>query len=361
MPSTLRCLHLPGFGQSLVPASKPLPQPTGTQVLLRVLACGVCHSDLHVQDGQLDLGHGAVASFEGRCNFPLTLGHETSGQVVALGPDALGAEVASNAAVQVGDTCLVCGWIGCGSCNFCSQGDEHLCANSGFLGIARDGGFASHVVVPHPRYLIDLRGLDPVSAAPLACSGLTTYAALKKAGTRLQQHTIVVIGAGGLGLMALNVLRLMGGQGAVVLEIDADRRQAALQCGARAAIDPAAPDADQQVRQAVGGPVLFVLDLVGSAATATQSFRLLDRGGQLQVVGLLGGAMSLSLPLLAIRAATIQGSYIGSPAELRELIVLVRQHGMPTVPLDRRPLAAANAALDDLRAGRVVGRVVLVP
>ena len=357
MPGTMRCFHLTGFRQRLVAAEKPLPQPTGSQVLLKVLACGVCHSDLHLQDGQLDLGNDQVASFEGRCNFPLTLGHETSGQVVALGPDASG--VASD--VKVGDTCLVCGWIGCGSCSFCRQGDEHLCTDSRFLGVSRDGGFADHIVVPHPRYLIDLDGIDPVSAAPLACSGLTTYAALKKAGARLQQHTIVIIGAGGLGLMALNVLRLMGGQGAVVLEIDPDKRQAALQCGARAAIDPAAPDADHQVRQAVGGPLLFVLDLVGSAATATQGFRLLDRGGQLQVVGLMGGAMSLSVPLIAIRAATIQGSYIGSPAELRELIALVRQHGMPTVPLDRRPLQGANQALDDLRAGRVVGRVVLVP
>ncbi len=353
MSGTMRCFHLPGFGQSLVQASKPLPVPSGTQVLLKVLACGVCHSDLHVQDGQLDLGHGQVASFEGRCNFPLTLGHETSGQVLALGPDASG--------VEIGDNCLVCGWIGCGACSNCGQGDEHLCTDSRFLGVSRDGGFADHIVVPHPRYLIDLAGIDPVSAAPLACSGLTTYAALKKAGARLQQHRIVIIGAGGLGLMALNVLRLMGGQGAVVLEIDADKRQAALRCGARAAIDPAAAGADQQVRQAVGGPVWFVLDLVGSAASATQGFRLLDRGGQLQVVGLLGGAMSLSLPLLAIRAATIQGNYIGSLTELRELMALVRQQGMPTVPLDRRPLQAANQAMDDLRAGRVVGRVVLVP
>ena len=357
MAGTMRCFHLPGFRQSLVQASKPTPQPTGSQVLLKVLACGVCHSDLHLQDGQLDLGNDQVASFEGRCTLPLTLGHETSGQVVALGPDAVGL----SPGININDTCLVCGWIGCGGCSFCLQGDEHLCTDSRFLGVSRDGGFADYIVVPHPRYLIDLCGIDPVSAAPLACSGLTTYSALKKAGPRLQQHTIVIIGAGGLGLMALNVLRMMGGQGAVVLEIDPDKRQAARQCGARAAIDPAAADADQQVRQAVGGPILFVLDLVGSAATATQGFRLLDRGGQLQVVGLLGGAMSLSVPLIAIRAATIQGSYVGSTADLRELIALVRQHGLPTVPLDRRPLQGANQALDDLRAGRVVGRVVLVP
>ena len=353
MSSIMRCFHLAAFGQRLLPVETPMPEPTGSQVLLKVLACGVCHSDLHVQDGQIDLGDGQVASFAARCKLPLTLGHESTGEVVALGPDAAG--------IAIGDRCLVCGWIGCGQCSFCLQGDEHLCSDSRFLGVSRDGGFAEHLVVPHPRYLIDLAGIDPVSAAPLACSGLTTYSALKKAGPLLQVRPIVVIGAGGLGLMSLSVLRMMGGAGAVVVEIDARKRQAALECGALAAVDPAAPDADAQIRRAVDGPVLFVLDLVGSAATATLGFRLLDRGGKLLVVGLLGGAMSLPVPLLAMRSATIQGSYVGSLTEMRELVALVRTHGMPRVPLDRRPLRDANQALDDLRAGRVVGRVVLIP
>lgn len=349
----MRCFHLAGFGQRLIAVDKPMPVATGTQVVLKVLAAGVCHSDLHVQDGQLDLGNGEVASFEARCKLPLTLGHETTGTVAALGPDATG--------VAVGDTALVCGWIGCGSCSFCRQGAENYCADSRFLGVSRDGGFAEHIVVPHPRYLVDLAGIDPVAAAPLACAGLTTYSALKRAGPVLQDSPVVFIGAGGLGLMALNVLRLLGGRGAVVLEINAVKRAAALEAGALAAIDPAAADADAQVRQAVGGPIVVVLDLVGSAATATQGFRLLDRGGKLLVVGLNGGAMSLPVPLLATKAATIQGCYVGSLAEMRELVALVRTGGMPAMPLDRRPLADANQALDDLRAGRVVGRVVLIP
>ena len=177
----------------------------------------------------------------------------------------------------------------------------------------------------------------------------------------IHDEPVVIIGAGGLGLMALNILGIMGGHGAVVVETDLQRRQAALECGALAAIDPTATDVDQQIRQAVGGPIHFVLDLVGSGETAALGFRLLDRGGKLLVVGLFGGAMSLSVPLLAIRSATIQGSYIGSPTELRELIALVQATRMPQVPLDRRPLDEANRALTDLRAGRVVGRVVLIP
>ncbi|GAC1389360.1 MAG: alcohol dehydrogenase [Variovorax sp.] len=353
MARTMHCLHLNGFGLSLQPAQRPLPRPEGTEVLLKVLASGVCHSDLHVQDGSIDLGNGDVVSFAARTKFPLTLGHETSGEVVAFGPDAEG--------VSIGDKCLVCGWIGCGECSFCQRGQEHLCIDSRFLGISRAGGYADHIVVPHARYLIDLKGIDPVAAAPLACSGLNTFSAFKKAGPLIRDEPVVIIGAGGLGLMALNILDIMGGKGAVVLEIDPQKRRAALECGALAAIDPASPDADQQIRQAVGGAIHFVLDLVGSGSTAAQGFRLLDRGGKLLVVGLFGGAMSLSVPLLAMRSATIQGSYIGSPAELRELIALVQATRMPQVPLDKRPLMQADRALNDLRAGNVVGRVVLIP
>lgn len=353
MTARMRCFHLTGFGLPLVPVDLPMPEPTGTQVLLKVLAAGVCHSDLHVQDGSIDLGNDEVVSFAARTKFPLTLGHETTGEVVAMGPDAQG--------VAIGDKCLVCGWIGCGECAFCRRGEEHLCLDSRFLGISRAGGYADHIVVPHGRYLVPLGDLDPVAAAPLACSGLTTYAALKKAGPLLREEPIVITGAGGLGLMALHVLQIMGGKGAVVIDIDAQKRRAALAAGASAAIDPGAADADQQIRAAVGGPIHFVLDLVGSGSTAAQGFRLLDRGGKLLVVGLFGGAMSLSVPWLAIKSATIQGSYIGSPTELRELIALVRQTRMPQVPIDRRPLEAANSALTDLRAGHVIGRVVLIP
>lgn len=223
------------------------------------------------------------------------------------------------------------------------------------------GGYADHVLVPHPRYLVDIGDLDPILAAPLVCSGLTTYSALKKAGPQLYTERIVIFGAGGLGLMALNLLRILGAPGAVILEPDAVKRNAALEAGAIAAIDPHATDAVAQVRDALKQPVRFVLDLVGSGESATLGFELLDRAGKMVVVGLFGGAMQLAVPLLPMRAATLQGSYIGSPSELRELVALVKERGGLAMPIDRRPLAEANQALEDLRAGRVVGRVVLVP
>ena len=149
--------------------------------------------------------------------------------------------------------------------------------------------------------------------------------------------------------------------GGVVVELDPRKREAAMAAGALATVDPKAPDAAAQLRKALGGSVLGVLDLVGSGETATLAVESLDKGGRLVIVGLFGGAMTLAVPLVPMKALTIQGSYIGSPAELRELVALVREHGLPATPLDRRPLTAAPTALDDLRHGKVLGRVVLTP
>lgn len=353
MLRTMCCHRLEAFGQKLVRHQGPMPEPVGAEVLVRVAAAGLCHSDVHICEGFYDMGGGRKSSFEGHLTLPLTPGHETSGTVAALGPQARG--------VALGDTCLVCPWIGCGTCPACLEGAEHLCAAPRFLGANRNGGFADHVLVPDARYLVPLGDLDPVRAAPLACSGLTTFSALKKFGPALERSPLVVIGAGGLGLMCLPVLALLDGAGAVVVETDPGRRDAALAAGAIAAIDPKAADATKQIRKAVGGEVLCVLDLVGSGETATLGFGLLGRRGRLVVVGLFGGAATIPVPMLPMKAATIQGSYVGTLAELQDLVALVRDKGLREVPLDRRPLDAVNAALDDLAQGRVVGRVILTP
>lgn len=353
MRAMMRCYQLTGFGQDLAAGEQTRPEPAGTEVLLKVRGAGVCHSDVHLWEGHYDLGGERKLSFADRLKLPLTLGHESAGEVVALGPEAKG--------VAIGASCLACSWIGCLECSACSVGDEHLCAAPRFLGVNRDGGYADYVLVPHPRYLVEIGDLDPVAAAPLVCSGLTTYSALKKFGPLLQHQLLAIIGAGGLGLIALGLLRQLGGKGAVVVELDPRKREAAMAAGAVATVDPKAPDAAAQLRKALGGSVLGVLDLVGSGETATLAVETLDKGGRLVIVGLFGGAMTLAVPLVPMKALTIQGSYIGSPTELRELVALVREHGLPATPLDRRPLTAAPTALDDLRRGKVLGRVVLTP
>ena len=353
--ASLHCYQLNAFGQPLEEKHCKLPAPQGTDVVLRVLASGVCHSDLHICEGFHDLGEGRKVSMEGLVPLPLTPGHEIAGEVVALGPDASG--------VKLGDQVLACAWIGCGSCKACLVEQEHLCRKPRFLGLNRDGGYANLVTVAHSRYLVALEGLDAKMAAPLGCSGLTTYSALKKidASCALAQAPIVIIGAGGLGLMCLQILKMLGGAGAVVVEIDEAKRAAAVAGGALAAFDPKQEGASKAIRKAAGGDVGAVIDFVGSGQTAKLGFDLLGQGGKLVIVGLFGGAVTLSVPLIPMKSAKIEGSYIGSLAEFRELIALVKQKGMPQIPLDLRPLEQVNTALSDLQGGRVVGRVVLVP
>ena len=255
----MKSFKVTDFNAPLTQVDEPTPQPTGTQVLIKVKAAGVCHSDLHIWEGGYDLGHGRKPlSLKDRgVSLPRTMGHETVGEVIALGPDAKGN-------IKVGDVALVYPWIGCGKCATCLAGDENMCLTPRSLGVYCDGGYADHMTVPHPRYLIDLRGLDPVTAAPYACSGVTTYSALKKIEADLA-NPIVIFGAGGLGLMALSLLKAMGGKGAIVVDIDARKREAAEKAGALASVDGAAPDALAQIAAKAGGPVRSVIDLVGNA------------------------------------------------------------------------------------------------
>ena len=342
------------FGAPLALAETPTPTPKGTEVLLKVRAAGVCHSDLHIWEGGYDIGHGKILSLKERgIALPMTMGHETAGEVVALGPSGTG--------VKPGDVCLVYPWIGCGTCAVCVAGTENLCMAPQFLGVQRPGGYADHIIVPHARYLLDLKGLDPVTAAPYACSGITTYSALRKIGPILDREPIVIIGAGGLGLMALALLKAMGGAGAIVVDIDEKKRKAALDAGALAVIDGKANDAAAQIMAAGGGPRPAAIDLVGSPQSTAIGFDCLAKGGKLIIVGLFGGAAPWSLPFIPMKAAIIQGSYVGNLSELRELLDLVRRKNIQPIPVTPCPLHHAQQALDDLHKGKVVGRTVLVP
>jgi propanol-preferring alcohol dehydrogenase len=341
-------------GAPLQPIERSTPTPVATEVLLKVLAAGICHSDLHVCDGYYDLGGGKrMMLIERGIKLPLTLGHENVGQVVAIGPDAKG--------VKLGDVRIVHPWMGCGECAVCKRGDENYCLSPRTLGFRTNGGYATHLMVPHPRYLFDIAGLPPEKAAPLACSGITAYGALKKIGAVLTREPIVIIGAGGLGLMSLALLKAMGGVGAIVVDIDTLKLDAAKQAGALAVVDATASDASAQIKHATNGGAWAIIDLVGSSSTVQLGVESLIKGGNLVVAGQFGGDITLPTLFFPQRVITIQGSYVGSLTEMTELLELVRRTGLPQIPIRLRPLAEVNAALEDLRAGKVVGRVVLVP
>ncbi|WP_420134557.1 alcohol dehydrogenase [Rhodopseudomonas sp.] len=350
----MKSFRVTGFGQPLSEENRPTPELTGTQVLVRVKAAGVCHSDLHIWEGGYELGHGRkkLSLADRGVALPLTMGHETVGEIVAAGPDAKDA--------KIGEVALVYPWIGCGQCAVCKAGDENMCLKPRFLGVYCDGGYSDELIVPHPRYLLSLDGLDPVTAAPYACSGITTFSALKKLEFCLDEP-IVIFGAGGLGLMALSLLKAMGGKGAIMVDIDASKREAAEKAGALASVDGAAPDALEQIMAKAGMPIRGALDLVGNAQTAQLGFDCLTKGGKLVIVGLFGGGAPWALPFIPMKAITIQGSYVGNLAETQELLDLVRGKKIAPIPVTPLPLPKANDALLDLQKGKLIGRAVLTP
>ena len=355
----MRSFQVADFNAPLKEVERPTPRPAGTEVLIKVRAAGVCHSDLHIWEGGYDLGHGRKPlSLKDRgVSLPRTMGHETVGEVVAFGPDV---KEGDKGGLKAGDVALVYPWLGCGKCATCLAGDENMCLKPASLGVYCDGGYADHMTVPHPKYLLDLKGLDPVTAAPYACSGVTTYSALKKVEKDFNTP-IVIFGAGGLGLMALTLLKAMGGRGAIVVDIDARKREAAEKAGALATVDGKAPDALEQLAKKAGEPIRAVIDLVGSAQTAQLGFDCLTKGGKQVIVGLFGGGAPWALPLIPIKAITIQGSYVGNLRETRELLDLVRAKKVVPIPVTTMPLSKANDALVDLQKGKLVGRAVLVP
>jgi len=340
-------------GADLQELDIPTPEPQGTEVLLEVTHCGVCHSDLHIWEGYYDMGGGKHMSLKDRgVVLPLAMGHEIVGRVSKLGPDASG--------VAVGDLRIVFPWLGCGQCERCLAEEDNMCvvANRS-LGVYQNGGYATHVVAPHPRHLIDPGTLDPAVAATYACSGVTVYSAVRKVLPMSPTEPIVIVGAGGLGLNAIEVLKALGHKAIVVVDLNAEKLQAAMDAGATAVVDASTAGTTQRILEACGGPVLAVIDLVNGTATAAFAFAALRKGGKLVQVGLFGGEMTLPLPLMPIRALTVQGSYVGNPKELRELVALAQNGRITPLPITQVPQANVNSALQRLKDGKVTGRIVL--
>jgi alcohol dehydrogenase, propanol-preferring len=353
--TTMRAWAVVENGQPLKELELPTPEPTGTQVLLEVTHCGVCHSDLHIWEGYYDIGGGQKMSLTDRgVTLPLAMGHEIVARVVKCGPDATG--------VKAGDVRIVYPWLGCGECENCRNEDDNMCSIKPLsLGVYQNGGYGTHVVAPHPRHLVDPGTLDPAVAATYACSGITVYSAIKKAMPLEPNQPIVLVGAGGLGLNAIAVLKAMKHQNIISVDVSAEKRDAAIKAGAVKAVDGNGDGAEvtKRIIAAAGGPVPAVVDLVNGTATARFAFGALAKGGKLIQVGLFGGELTVPLPIMAIRALTVQGSYVGNPKELRELVKLAQDGHLPALPVATIPQSQAQEALMRLRDGKVTGRLVL--
>ena len=251
----LRRLSLTAYETPLCETIVDCPTPKDADVLVRIDRCGVCHSDLHMQDGYFLLADGKTLDVRAGRSLPFTLGHEIAGMVESLGPEASGVKPGARVAVYP--------WIGCGNCAACQAGEDNLCLKHRHLGVAADGGFASHVLVPHPRYLIDHAGLSPSFAGALMCSGLTAYAALRRLQDRAARGPTLLVGLGGVGMMGLSIARALFPHAPIVADIDPGKRATALKAGAAAAYDPADPEARRAILKSTGG-VFAAVDFVGS-------------------------------------------------------------------------------------------------
>jgi len=342
---------LVAYGQPLQETTAERPTPHGSEVLVRTTCCGVCHSDLHLQDGYFALGGDRRLDITKDRTLPFTLGHEIAGVVEAAGENVEGAVVGRQVAIYP--------WIGCGQCAACRAGEENMCSAHHHLGVAVDGGYASYVMVPHPRYLIDHAPLAPSFAGPLMCSGLTAYGALKRLGSHAERGPALLVGLGGVGMMGLALARVLFREAPLVADIDAEKRKAVLGAGAAQAFDPADPQTRKAILAASGGGLFAVCDFVGSDKSLQFATGVLARGGKVVVTGLLGGSFSIPAAMFGIKAITIEGTLTGTLAQARELVALARSGKIAPIPTQARPLDQAQTALDDLRAGRVVGRTVL--
>ncbi|ABF12404.1 alcohol dehydrogenase [Cupriavidus metallidurans] len=342
------------WGKPLQEVLRDRPKPVGTEVLVKVQACGICHSDLHIRDGLLDLGNGKHISFESvGVKLPFTMGHEIVGVV---------AEAGSEASVKAGTPCVVYPWHGCGTCLNCTNGREVDCESGRALGTRKPGGYSDYVVVPHEQYLLDYGNLDPLLAATCACSGLTSFSALKKLPPMLEADTLVLIGAGGLGLAALGLAPQLTSARLVVADIDDEKLARASAAGAHEVVNLRSENAARDLRKAAPNGIRAIVDFVGSAQTTGVALESVARGGTVVVVGLFGGAISLSTALLPMRNVTLRGSYVGSVEEMRALLDLLQEKGKGSpVNLKSLPMSAVNEALEELAQGRVAGRLLAIP
>ena len=302
---------------------RPLPQPRGEEVLVRVRGAGVCHSDLHMIDGRIP-----------GLPLPRVLGHEIAGVAEGLG------------------AVLVYASWGDGTCRWCRRGEEQLCARAAEPGWVRDGGYAEAVVVPSKRYLLPLGDLDPVRAAPLADAGVTAYRAVRRLQPWLAgDGTAVVLGAGGLGQFAIQFLRHAGDARVVAVDPDQAKRDQARLLGAD---QTAAAGADLEP-----GAAVAVLDLVGSDATLAEAARLVRPTGVVMVVGEAGGRLPFGFGTVP-NEAHLTTSLWGSHRDLVAVVELARA-GTLRWEVEALPLHRVNEALERLRHGRVRGRLVLTP
>jgi NAD+-dependent secondary alcohol dehydrogenase Adh1 len=336
----MRATLLSEYHRPLELVERPVPEPAEARdVVVRIGGAGVCATDLHAQEGLME---------PAGLRLPIILGHENAGWVQAVGPDVTTA--------QEGDAVLVYPPYSCGLCVNCRRGLDMFCERHQFYGLTKDGGFADYLLVDE-RSLVPLpAGVEPASVAPHSDAGITAYHAVKKLLPRLAPGTTsVVIGVGGVGHIALQLLRVLGGGTVIGVDTDERRRALAKELGA----DEVLADVGD-VREAMNGTGAdVVLDFVATDATHAAGLDVLARRGLYSTVG-YGGMITVPSVAMVVGETVIAGNLVGNWIDLWELLQL-HGRGDVTLKTQTHPLEAVNDVLDALRQGEITGRAVLVP
>ena len=331
------------------------PKPKDSQILVKVQSVGVCHSDVHVWEGYYEGISGQQLKTTDRgVKYPLTPGHEIAGIVDSLGEQVEG--------FSKYEKVLVYPWVGEGMCPACKIGQENLCDKPRSLGIYTDGGYAEYVLVPNYKYLVKIGDdMDTDISAPLACAGLTAYGAIKNANLKPDDN-VVIVGTGGLGLMAIQLAKAVTGARIIAMDIDDKKLEVAKKEGADIIVNSKKEDPVKAIMELTGKlGADAVIDFVNATKTVETDIQFLRRRAKLLLVGLFGGELKLSLVTMPTRAYKIIGSYTGSLEDMVELVSLAKRGVIKQVVSKRFKLNQAGDALQMLKDGKIVGRGVINP
>ncbi len=336
----MRAAVLHEFKKSVVMEDVPRPVPGADEVLIQLEACGVCHSDLHLADGDWP----QLSAITKR---PLILGHEIAGRVVEKGAEVRQLEIGERVGVP---------WIywTCGECEFCRDGNENLCAKQKITGVTVDGGYAEFVKAPASHAIKIPDGLSSEEAAPLFCAGLTVYRALKQASIVPGQR-LAIFGIGGLGHLGVQIGREMGAE-ITAIDVSEEKLGLAKELGAARGMNAASTNVTKELRR--NGGVHAALVTSAAKAAYDSAFACVRPTGTLLVVGL--PAENLCFPPIMMAAAEmrIRATAVGTRQDLREVLEIASK-GKVRCRVSTRPLEQAGQALEELRRGQVSGRIVL--
>ena len=341
MTQTMKAAVLHALREPLRIERVPVPEPGHGDLLIKVTACGVCHSDLHAVDG--DWTPAPV--------LPLIPGHEVAGKVAKLGPGVTGFSVGDEVGVP---------WMysSCGQCEFCLAGMETICKSGEATGYTKPGGYAEYMVAPAAFVGRLPQGTDPYAMAPILCAGVTTYRGLKRTMARPGQW-VAIVGIGGLGHIAIQYARAMGLRVAAV-DVSNEKLALAKSLGAEVIVNGAETDPVAAIQEKIGGTHAAVVTAVASKAFE-QAILMLRPGGTVAYIGLPGGKsdeIRASISAITNWELSVRGSNVGTRQDLNEAVAFAA-NGLVKATIRTVEIEEINTVLDEMRKGRIVGRIVL--